>query len=375
MSFGVAEGENLFAFTQRVCRLGYRLVPEFCRAADSEPFITENAPGFPEDDAPEQDFQEYREAFLHLPPSHFDERAGLFRAFSRVTTSERALAFANQSGLLGLMVAGKREDSRLSQSPRAPRSRITRVASEVGTLRFWEEDVESEGEESPGVAWEEYQEDLEICRLQPRQSAERLSVWLEEAAILRTLIDLWELSEPESGRWTELENRVRIENSTLVLDNTRHFVGKALDKSRALKEHVRRTTDFRIKRLTQVGVIWESQDRARVRFGVSPTCLLGELWVQFAKWIEGGVSLVRCANPQCSREPWFRPNRLDSKFCSSGCRDKSRRQREREAVGLLRSGTPIKVVAEEVGSSDQAIRRLAKSLSSRPPGRPKRKST
>jgi hypothetical protein len=80
-----------------------------------------------------------------------------------------------------------------------------------------------------------------------------------------------------------------------------------------------------------------------------PQSLIGCLWLQFAKAIEGNKNYQQCGNCQ----GWFeiggsRGARADKKFCSPSCKASAHRKKREEALRLFLGRVPVKEIARQL---------------------------
>ena len=106
-------------------------------------------------------------------------------------------------------------------------------------------------------------------------------------------------------------------------------------------------------------------EEGRSRLHVSASNLIGALWFQLARAIDGDVRTSRCV--EC--EKWieisltaFRTNRL---YCSNGCRSKAYRKRQVEAHELHDRGMTADKIADILETDPETIEAW---LAKPPPG-------
>jgi hypothetical protein len=101
-------------------------------------------------------------------------------------------------------------------------------------------------------------------------------------------------------------------------------------------------------------LLWDAHD-GRLRLYDVPHGLIGALWLQFARAIDGKRTYRRCR--ECPR--WFELTpaiaRTNKRFCSDACRFKAYRQRQDEARRLSAEGMALDEVAQRLGTDLKTV--------------------
>jgi hypothetical protein len=107
----------------------------------------------------------------------------------------------------------------------------------------------------------------------------------------------------------------------------------------------------------QVGpaVEWEEESR-RLPMYFIPSSLVGALWLQFARAVDGGAEYRPCKG--CGRlfEVSRSASRSDKQFCSNACRSKAYRERQEEARRLAAAGKSVKEIAKALDADPEAVK-------------------
>lgn len=86
--------------------------------------------------------------------------------------------------------------------------------------------------------------------------------------------------------------------------------------------------DGSIQKYTQLTLV--TTGAATAELEVVPTCLIGAMWLQLARAIEGDKEYRRCKRPGCGRYFDLDTGRSDAEFCSNACKSKDRRMKARQ---------------------------------------------
>ena len=100
-------------------------------------------------------------------------------------------------------------------------------------------------------------------------------------------------------------------------------------------------------------LLWDTE--RRLQLFITPSSLIGALWLQFATAIEGDRKYRTCDH--CHN--WFEKGakvRADAKFCSSNCRQKAYRRNQAEARELSEKGMPASQIARRLGSEIKTVK-------------------
>ncbi len=100
-------------------------------------------------------------------------------------------------------------------------------------------------------------------------------------------------------------------------------------------------------------LLWDME--RRLQLFITPSSLIGALWLQFATAIDGDRKYRTCDH--CHN--WFEKGakvRADAKFCSSNCRQKAYRRNQAEARELYEKGMPVSQIARRLGSEINTVK-------------------
>jgi hypothetical protein len=120
--------------------------------------------------------------------------------------------------------------------------------------------------------------------------------------------------------------------------------------------YVQRRVNYWIEAAASPKLRWDAT-KARTELVFIPGSLLGALWLQFARAIEGNRSYRQCK--ECGQ--WFEVSpetaRTSRLFCSGPCRSKAYRGRQERAKELHDKGWSVKKIATELESDIPTVRR------------------
>jgi endogenous inhibitor of DNA gyrase (YacG/DUF329 family) len=101
-------------------------------------------------------------------------------------------------------------------------------------------------------------------------------------------------------------------------------------------------------------------DTGRLALEVAPRSLLGAMWLQLARAIDGNIEPRQCK--ECGR--WFQVGREEHgnaarlrTFCSTACKQRDFRKRKDLARALHAAGKPLKEIASAVDSTITTVRK------------------
>ena len=121
-------------------------------------------------------------------------------------------------------------------------------------------------------------------------------------------------------------------------------------------EWLRVVVNARLRSHTRAALLYvPGSDPQSPGLNVVPNTLLGALWLQFARAVEGQDRFRQC--PMCQR--WFRmapKAKATTTFCSTACRVRDLRTRKATAVRLAKKGVPVAEIAVLVNSSPDTVR-------------------
>ena len=253
----------------------------------------------------------------------FQKHSGLFREFADTSpTQEGILGFANKYGRLG-------------------------GQAEKGTL-VWVTDSESP-------------------TLGPK--SESLRAWAGQIQAMREAINLWDLAK--AGDTGGLSNLIEWEGRDIVRRRFAHdpdFEGQIIASWGVSPEllQIFRPGDLIQPALvaTQRIINWNLESspkllwdykQGRLELRIVPDSLIGAMWLQCARAIDGNKTYRRCAECQT----WFAISpetaRVTRTYCSNACRSKAYRKRQSEAERLHAEGIPIEDIARRLDSDIKTV--------------------
>ena len=103
------------------------------------------------------------------------------------------------------------------------------------------------------------------------------------------------------------------------------------------------------------GLLWDPKHE-RMSLYIMPESLIGALWLQFARAVDGNKKYERCA--EC--KTWFEVSpdtfRTNRRYCKNACRFKAYRGRQAEARGLATGGMPVREIAKHLESDAKVVK-------------------
>lgn len=240
----------------------------------------------------------------------------LFRAFAGTAPDEVGVkAFADKFGLLGGDVSEAIHESRAGQEPLLIGEPLAAWTAEIlamrAALRLW--DMSRAGDVhglAHHVVWGTGKPPRTKPKLTPAQQV---------------------MAYAGSGRGAvtvvtdELGARVVYHPTAPAIGGASppwpdgDLAGPALDYvQREINEHLHDRVEPRL--------LW-SPDRARLELRITPTCLAGAVWLQFARAVATGKSYRQCAVCASWYEVGQRAARTTRRYCSNACRLRAHRAR------------------------------------------------
>ena len=214
----------------------------------------------------------------------------------------------------------------------------------------------------------------DVVSPQPAPHGEPLLFWEEETRAMRNAVDVFDaLDKPRRlsewirldsptgdphrvllfcrGEEGERERFAEIASATSRTSLLGYILGQPRDVAlrRAGQFFVQQEINSRLEECAAPKLLYNPEsDQLELR--ITPTNLLGALWLQFARAVEASKTYRRCR--VCTQ--WFEVSvegkRRHSKYCSDRCRMKAYRDRRNEAVARAAAGESPGSIAEALGS-------------------------
>jgi hypothetical protein len=248
--------------------------------------------------------------FLSYDP--LGDRSGLFKVFAETeATKDGILAFANAHGSLGLAIAldlidGEREGPIDGEQLAAWRASVLEMRAAV---ELWD-----------------------AARTSSMEKLSQCLKWTSDTSIAYT------------GPHLALMISAQGEPGLFATWRPGELIGPALYVVQHRINHA----------LLQHGVVarllWDSR-WAKLSLLMVPRTLIGCMWLQFAKAVDGDKEYRQCENCRA----WFevggnRTSRSDKRFCTPTCKAAGHRKKQAEARMLYGRGTPLKEIAQRLGT-------------------------
>lgn len=216
--------------------------------------------------------------------------------------------------------------------------------------------------------------------------AEPLVEWLFEVAHLRQVVRIWDLCQ--GGQVSELQKFIRWREDEDGHPRVEHVMPAdarynpglwgnrrvgvvGVIASRTVNErlltvmpegdvilpariYIQKTLDLCLSSLTATGMELDLSTAA-MSVQVTPRNLLGAMWLQFARAVEGGKDFRQCSN--CGNWIEVPPTAAHAArlFCSNSCKTKNYRDRKERVRRLAREGKTIDAIASEVGADRESV--------------------
>lgn len=198
-------------------------------------------------------------------------------------------------------------------------------------------------------------------------AGEPLWLWEQEIEAMRRVTELWRAVR--DGNVGLMKERIRATREHAAYDDGRsmaviysrphdlrpelsQFVEEE-DLLRPAMFYVQQEVNRRLEEHTSPRILYiREEDRLEMR--VVPKNLLGALWLQFARAVDGNRDFRRCR--QCGQ--WFAVSpseRTSREFCSNACRSKAYRERIEKALRMHAEGKPIGLIALELESDERTV--------------------
>lgn len=259
-------------------------------------------------------------------PLEDPDTSGLFRIFAEAEDSEAGfLAFANKYG--SLLERGDPGETSMF------------------TVQGWP------GHE-PGAGW-----------------GERLETWATEVHDMRRCVQLWDALRNQNLPMLRDSMEVHCERAggawVVPRDGGQHVYlpeevatqAPGVDLVKAAYIYIAALSNERLGEHTAPRLLYSPKKQRPLVF-LMPRNLLGALWLQFAKAVEGNKVYHRCQGPGCGQ--WYEvdpdKNRTSKLFCSTACRSKAYRERKADAVRRYGEGQSLEEIATALGSDVETVR-------------------
>lgn len=209
-------------------------------------------------------------------------------------------------------------------------------------------------------------------------SSEPLAQWVEEIQHMRELVLLWDRAR--TGRAADLREFVEWDGRKGVRYIGPHVSGarKPLDRTIAwiATEHepeqlarfapgglvapamsyIQRLAN---RKLGEHGVtarlLWD-QHRSRLNLHMVPSNLIGCIWLQFARAVDGNRDYRQCE--ECRK--WFEATpqvtRSDRRFCTPSCKASAHRKKIAEARKMYADGVSVSEISKRLGAASESVK-------------------
>lgn len=207
------------------------------------------------------------------------------------------------------------------------------------------------------------------------RQGEALGEWKAEILEIRETVEVWDAvtKNRRLDRWIQLEPRGGQAFKRACFRSDRRHAVIAGEKARPQlweylldkkpKDALRLAGLFHIQeainqklREHAPGRLLYNPEAGRLELHLAPRNLLGAIWLQFARAVEGNKEYRRCR--VCSK--WFAVSpggkRRQAVYCSTRCRVKAYRDRQEEAVRRARAGETHSKIAQDLGTTVKTLR-------------------
>jgi hypothetical protein len=215
------------------------------------------------------------------------------------------------------------------------------------------------------------------------------SSWATQGRILRHAVALWEKVqsndpsplerhfswgvEDRSGQWLLYDSHPhlprgepapapeeRIEELLATEKNAPQLWAQVASRNVivAAKLLIQRIINDQLATAAELRLLWDPREQA-FSLHVVPRTLLGGMWLQFAEAVQGEVELRRCQQQHCAQ--WFTVSRKTARmtklYCSDSCKVQAYQARKGEAIRLKREGMKVNVIAQQVGTTIEQVKK------------------
>ena len=218
--------------------------------------------------------------------------------------------------------------------------------------------------------------------------AESLSSWLDEIRAMHLALELWDAINNIDLRWfmenIEIAADRRKPNGTSILQyNVRgeSMSASIYDDAVVLPETINASEDIlqtipsshvihsgwkllveilnrQLAKYTASSFDYVARD-GRYRLHVIPKHLLGALWLQLSRGVDGNKTYLRCRGCETWLEVSLKATgyRTSRAYCSDACRSKAYRDRQRLARQLHEEGASLEVIAEQLDTEPDTVQK------------------
>jgi hypothetical protein len=197
-------------------------------------------------------------------------------------------------------------------------------------------------------------------------------VWMNEIDAMRRAVQMWDAVRHGNTAWFQEHVHVEPKGPEEVWVSYleegvlyhREVIGPDLagfvrpnNVRRPTLLFVQRMINTRLRDHAAPRLLYDS-DQDRLGLHLVPENLLGALWLQFARAVDGNKDYRRCGGG-CGRwmEISLDAHRTHRRFCSDACRNKAYRERQAEARRLYIEGLSVEQIAQQLGADFRAVQR------------------
>ena len=192
--------------------------------------------------------------------------------------------------------------------------------------------------------------------------------WVDEISEMRRALMFWDLvAAKDRKRLSQHVHWVRPDAVRIDFESGSSWIATPEIRSYRLdqipKGDVIRPTLFYIQEIINKHVegrvsprlLWDTQ-RQQMSMHIVPNSLIGALWLQFARAVDGEKKYERCLECKTWFEVSLEAARTNRKYCKDACRFKAYRQRQNEARRLHIMGLSIKEIAKRLDSDIATVK-------------------
>jgi hypothetical protein len=181
---------------------------------------------------------------------------------------------------------------------------------------------------------------------------ERRTTWVQQIGDMRGIVGIWQQLRHRPGESIRTDRFYDMVNDHLQQSLWSTVLGRP-----KLEQGSRHIFDLQgsVPEAPVMRIIRASRD-GKLVLEVTPTNLLGALWLQFAYAIVNDIGFRQCL----SCRSWFavspETRRADSLYCKEACRIRAYKERKKEARRLVAAGKALGEIARELGTTTKVIR-------------------